>query len=163
MNYRKVLLIIFIIARNATALHVLKQTNFFFYHAKTSMMASLEQNMTQLKSATKRPWIQKLACLLAPSGKNTNTFFLNNNCQISVLSHELCNWGISPHLKGPCKRTQLVPTTPNNVGCCWPTMLRPFAWALRPMQTDAVSANNSQHSWVLFANNVASVCMGLKV
>ena len=20
---------------------------------------------------------------------------------------------------------------PNNVGCCWPTMLRPFAWALR--------------------------------
>ena len=28
----------------------------------------------------------------------------------------------------PCKRTQLV--GPNNVACCWPTMLRPFAWAL---------------------------------
>ena len=31
------------------------------------------------------------------------------------------------------------------------------------MQTDATSANNSQHCWVLFANDVASVCMGLKV
>ena len=29
----------------------------------------------------------------------------------------------------PCKRTQHV--GPNNVACCWPTMLRPFAWALR--------------------------------
>ena len=28
----------------------------------------------------------------------------------------------------PCKRTQ--PVGRNNVGCCWPTMLRPFAWAL---------------------------------
>ena len=27
----------------------------------------------------------------------------------------------------PCKRTQHV--GPNNVGCCWPRMLRPFAWA----------------------------------
>ena len=34
---------------------------------------------------------------------------------------------------------------------------------LRPMQTDATSANNSQHCWVLLANNVASVCMSLKV
>ena len=33
---------------------------------------------------------------------------------------------------------------------------------LRPMQTDSTSANNSQHCWVLMANNVASVCMGLK-
>ena len=31
--------------------------------------------------------------------------------------------------KGPCKRTQQVPTTPNIVVCCWPTTLRPFAWA----------------------------------
>ena len=31
------------------------------------------------------------------------------------------------------------------------------------MQTDATSANNSQHCWVLLANNVAPVCMGLKV
>ena len=31
------------------------------------------------------------------------------------------------------------------------------------MQTDATSANNSQHCWVLLANNVASVCMDLKV
>ena len=30
------------------------------------------------------------------------------------------------------------------------------------LQTDATSANNSQHCWVLLANNVASVCMGLK-
>ena len=30
------------------------------------------------------------------------------------------------------------------------------------MQTDATSANNSQHCWVLLPNNVASVCMGLK-
>ena len=29
----------------------------------------------------------------------------------------------------PCKRTQHV--GPNNVVCCWPTMLRPFAWVLR--------------------------------
>ena len=28
----------------------------------------------------------------------------------------------------PCKGTQHV--GPNNVACCWPTMLRPFAWAL---------------------------------
>ena len=27
----------------------------------------------------------------------------------------------------PCKRTQHV--GPNNVTCCWPTVLRPFAWA----------------------------------
>ena len=27
----------------------------------------------------------------------------------------------------PCKRMQHV--RPNNVACCWPTMLRPFAWA----------------------------------
>ena len=30
------------------------------------------------------------------------------------------------------------------------------------MQTDATSANNFQHFWVLLANNVASVCMGQK-
>ena len=29
----------------------------------------------------------------------------------------------------PCKRTQHA--GPNNVACCWPTMLLPFAWALR--------------------------------
>ena len=29
----------------------------------------------------------------------------------------------------PCKRTQHV--GPNNVTCCWPTMLRPFAWAFK--------------------------------
>ena len=34
------------------------------------------------------------------------------------------------NLLGPCKRTQQVPTTADIVGCCWPTMLRPFAWAL---------------------------------
>ena len=28
----------------------------------------------------------------------------------------------------PCKPTQHV--GPNNVACCWPTTLRPFAWAL---------------------------------
>ena len=27
----------------------------------------------------------------------------------------------------PCQRTQHVGS--NNVACCWPTMLRPFAWA----------------------------------
>ena len=31
------------------------------------------------------------------------------------------------------------------------------------MQTDATSANNSQHCCVLLANNVASVCMGQKI
>ena len=31
------------------------------------------------------------------------------------------------------------------------------------MQTDTTSANNSQHCRVLLANNVASVCMGLKI
>ena len=31
------------------------------------------------------------------------------------------------------------------------------------MQTGVTSANNSQHCWVLLGNNVASVCMGLKV
>ena len=29
------------------------------------------------------------------------------------------------------------------------------------MQTDATSANKSQYCWVLLANSVASVCMGL--
>ena len=29
----------------------------------------------------------------------------------------------------PCKRTRQVGR--NNVACCWPTILRPFAWALR--------------------------------
>ena len=33
----------------------------------------------------------------------------------------------------------------------------------RPMQTDTTSANNSQHCWMLLANNVVSVCIGLKV
>ena len=32
----------------------------------------------------------------------------------------------------PCKRAQHV--GPNNVGCCWPTMLRPFAWPLRKIR-----------------------------
>ena len=32
-----------------------------------------------------------------------------------------------------CKRTQNV--TSNNVGSCWPTMLRPFARGLRPKST----------------------------
>ena len=31
--------------------------------------------------------------------------------------------------KGPWKRTQQAPTTPNIVAYCWPTMLRPFALA----------------------------------
>ena len=34
------------------------------------------------------------------------------------------------NFQGPCERTQQEPTTPNIVGCCWPTMLCPFAWAL---------------------------------
>ena len=34
---------------------------------------------------------------------------------------------VNRELKGPCKRTQQVPTTPNIVGCCWSTMLSPFA------------------------------------
>ena len=46
---------------------------------------------------------------------------------------------------------------------CWNCLfLRTFA-VLRPMQTDATSANNPQHCWVLLANNIASVCMDLKV
>ena len=32
---------------------------------------------------------------------------------------------IQQHATGPCKRMQHV--TSNNVGSCWPTMLRPFA------------------------------------
>ena len=52
----------------------------------------------------------------------------------------------------PGKRTQQV--TP----LLGPTMLGPFA------QTDVTSAISSrQHCWMLLANNVASVCMGLKV
>ena len=35
----------------------------------------------------------------------------------------------------PCKRTQHV--GPNNIACCWPTMLRPFARALRPRPYEA--------------------------
>ena len=31
--------------------------------------------------------------------------------------------------------------------------------SLKTMQTDAISANNSQHCWVLLANNVAFICM----
>ena len=36
----------------------------------------------------------------------------------------------------PCKRTQHV--GPNNVACCWPTMLCPFAWALTHAKTTAI-------------------------
>ena len=41
-----------------------------------------------------------------------------------------------------CKRTQHV--TYNNVGSCWPTMLRSFARSLSYVQTDA---KMSQHCW----------------
>ena len=36
---------------------------------------------------------------------------------------------------------------PNIVGCCWPTMLGPFAWALRPMQTDPTTHNIVACCW----------------
>ena len=49
---------------------------------------------------------------------------------------------------------------PSHVGCCWLTMLRPFAWALKAR---ANVRNKSQHCCVLLAINVAPVCMGLKV
>ena len=34
-----------------------------------------------------------------------------------------------------CKRTQHV--GPSNVACCWPTILRPFAWAFRTLKNDS--------------------------
>ena len=34
----------------------------------------------------------------------------------------------------PCKRIQHI--GPNNVACCWPTSLRPFAWAYRRVYSD---------------------------
>ena len=76
-----------------------------------------------------------------------------------------------------------MPTTPNIAGCCWPTVLRPFACALKfdRFQTirnkfqqvptllwfHANGRNKSQHCWaqqcwVLLASNVGSVCMSLK-
>ena len=42
----------------------------------------------------------------------------------------------------PCKRTQHV--GPNNVGCCWPTMLRLFCMGLK---THSNGRNKSQHCW----------------
>ena len=41
-----------------------------------------------------------------------------------------------------CKRTQHV--TPNNIGSCWPTMLRSFARSLSYVKTDA---KMSQRCW----------------
>ena len=37
-------------------------------------------------------------------------------------------------LKGPCKRTQQVTTSLRVVGGFWPTMLRPFALALKALR-----------------------------
>ena len=39
----------------------------------------------------------------------------------------------------PCKRTQHV--GPNNVACCWPTMLRPFVWAFSVTNTKGYSSS----------------------
>ena len=52
----------------------------------------------------------------------------NNKVAFSNLSGIVWTGPEGTFLKGPCKRTQQVQTTPNNVGCCWPTMLRPFTW-----------------------------------
>ena len=77
-----------------------------------------------------------------------------------------------------------MPTTPNNVGCCWPTICyvrlhgpksltgfklygptsaKKCQYCCRSMQTDATSHNivgfNNSHNIVGF-NNVGSVCMG---
>ena len=58
----------------------------------------------------------------------------------------------------PCKRTQHV--EPNNVACCWPTMLRPFAFVSMHYAT---STNISQQCWLTMLWLVSSVCMDLKV
>ena len=40
----------------------------------------------------------------------------------------------------PCKRTQRVGS--NSVASCWPTMLRPFAWALRRVRPQSKKSTN---------------------
>ena len=42
----------------------------------------------------------------------------------------------------PCKRTQHV--GPNNVACCWPTMLHPFEWTFTEKTVARVHWNNWQ-------------------
>ena len=68
-----------------------------------------------------------------------------------------------------CKRPQHCwPTTPNTAGCY---MFRSFAhplaccWNLlwSNFKLSVNGRNNSQHFWELLANNVASVCTGLKI
>ena len=61
--------------------------------------------------------------------------FLANN--VASVCMDLKVWPVSNYMQQmptsdnivvvSCKRTQHV--GPNNVACCWPTMLRPFAWA----------------------------------
>ena len=63
-----------------------------------------------------------------PGFANKLTFIFNPLNATTFIS-KLIQCKNTVYHKGPCKRTQQVPTTPNIVGCCWPTLLRPFAWA----------------------------------
>ena len=71
-------------------------------------------------------------CLVCQCGKKVLALIKSSNIHTPP---ERLYWQMSPlmcnrnHYKGPRKRTQQVPTAPNIVACCWPTMLRPFAWA----------------------------------
>ena len=83
--------------------------------------------------------------VVSSANQNTDYNFIVRLLTARTLSHLNCfscqrcprgssvfktvKWYQKELSKGPCKRTQQVPTTPNIVGCCWPTMLRPFAWA----------------------------------
>ena len=59
-------------------------------------------------------------------------------------------------LLGPCKRTQHCwPTTPNNVGKCWP-LLRPFAWAFKFTKPAEYWLQNKKSNWNSFQNSLAS-------
>ena len=42
---------------------------------------------------------------------------------------------------------------PNNVGCCWPTVLRPFAWALMRIEQMIIHSNLSK-----MKNNTLQTC-----
>ena len=55
-------------------------------------------------------------------------------------------------------RTDATCVTPNNVGSCWPTKLRPVCTGLvNRMKTDAtLLANNSQHNWMLHVGFIST-------
>ena len=106
----------------------------------TTIPRTLVKNLVVPKSRTFSPaWSYSLSNLKAhANGRNKPqhccVLLANNVASVCI---GLNVWLVSNYIYAtsanivvvPCKRTQHV--GPNNVACCWPTMLRLFAWALK--------------------------------